>query len=65
MLEKISGIEERFEEINRELNEVGDDYKRAAELSKERSDLEPLIKLAGEYRQAINNLEEAKGPARL
>ena len=61
MLEKLTGIEERFEEINRELNEVGDDYKRAAELSKERSDLEPLIKLAGEYRQAMNNLDEAKG----
>ena len=60
MLDKLTGIEERFEELNRELMDVGDDYQRAAALSKERSDLEPLIKLAAIYRQSINNLNEAK-----
>lgn len=61
MLNKLSGIQERFNEINQELMEVGDDYVRATELAKERSELEPLIKKAGEYQQALENLEEAKG----
>ena len=60
LLDKLTGIEDRFKEINQELMEVGDDYQRAADLSKERSDLEPLIKKAQAYRQAIGNLAEAE-----
>jgi peptide chain release factor 1 len=60
MLEKIKGIEERYEEINRELLEVGEDYKRATELAKERADLEPIILKAKEYRQVLERLEEAR-----
>ena len=60
MLEKLEPIEERYEEINRELLEVGDDYQRAADLSKERSDLEPLVELAREYREVLARLEEAQ-----
>lgn len=60
MLNKLTGIQERYNEINQELMEVGDDYQRATELAKERSDLDPLIKKAGEYEQALNSLEEAK-----
>ncbi len=40
MLDKLIGIEQRYEEINRQMLEVGDDYQRAAELNKERIDLE-------------------------
>ena len=60
MLNKLTGIEERYEEINQELMEVGDDYQRAAELAKERSDLEHLVNKATEYRQALERLEEAQ-----
>jgi peptide chain release factor 1 len=60
MLEKIVGIEERYEEINQLLLEVGDDYQRAAELSKERADIEPLVRKAAEYRQVLQQLEEAR-----
>ena len=60
MLEKITGIEERYEEINRLLAEVGDDYQRAAELNKERIDLEPLYDKAREYRQSLKRLEDAR-----
>jgi peptide chain release factor 1 len=60
MLEKIVGIEERYEEINQLLLEVGDDYQRAAELSKERADIEPLVQKAAEYRQVLKQLEEAQ-----
>ena len=60
MLEKLEPIEERYNEINQELLEVGDDYQRAADLSKERSDLEPLVELAREYREVLERLEEAQ-----
>ena len=60
MLNKLTGIQERYNEINQELLEVGDDYQRATELAKERSDLEPLIQKANEYQQTLESLEEAK-----
>lgn len=60
LLDKLAGIEARYNEINTELMEVGDDYQRAADLGRERSDLEPLIQKTGEYRKALESLEEAK-----
>jgi len=60
MLNKLSGIEERYKEISQELMQVGDDYQRAAELGKERSDLEPLYEKTQIYRQSLEELEEAK-----
>src|SRR3989304_2876796 len=59
MLDKISGIEERYEDINRMLIEVGDDYQRAAELGIERAELAPLVRKARMYRQALKQLAEA------
>jgi peptide chain release factor 1 len=60
MLDKLSGIEERFEEINRQLMEVGNDYQKAADLNKERTELEPIVEKAREYRNALKHLDEAK-----
>ncbi len=60
MLEKVEGIEKRYEEINRGLNEVGEDYQRAAELAKERADLEPVVNKAAEYRQVQQRLDQAR-----
>ncbi len=60
MLDKIAGIEERYEEINRELMEVGNDYQRAAELGMERASLEQIVEKARQYRQAASQLEEAR-----
>ncbi len=60
MLEKLAGIEQKYEEINQELMEVGNDYQRAAELGMERAELEPLVMKARAYRQALTNLEEAR-----
>ena len=60
LLDKLKGIEGRYEEINQELMEVGDDYQRAADLGRERADLDPIIEKATEYRKAIESLEEAK-----
>ena len=60
MLEKLAGIEERYDELNQMLMQVGDDYQRAAELGIERAELEPLVEKANEYREALNRLEEAR-----
>jgi len=60
MLDKLQAIEEKFEQLGQELLEVGNDYKRAGEISKERTSLEPLIEKAKEYRQAVKSLEEAR-----
>jgi peptide chain release factor 1 len=59
MLEKLTGIEKRYEELNALLLEVGNDYQRAAELNKERIDLEPIVIKVREYRQVLNQVEEA------
>jgi len=60
MLEKITGIEQHYEQLGRDLIEVGGDYQRAAEINKERVDLEPLIDKAKEYREVISRIEEAR-----
>jgi len=63
MLEKLAGIEKRYEELHRLLLEVGDDYQRAAELNKERLDLEPMVEKSKEYRRDVARLEEARAIA--
>ena len=60
MLDKLIGIEKRYAELNQELQVVGDDYQRAAELNKERIDLEPLVQKAEQYRQALDRIDEAR-----
>ncbi len=60
MLDKLSGIEERYEQLGNELLEVGSNYQRAAEINKERVDLETIVAKAREYRQALKSLDEAK-----
>src|SRR5687768_5460338 len=60
MLDKLKGIEERYEQLGKELLEVGSNYQRAAEINKERVDLEPIVARAREYRQARKSLEEAR-----
>lgn len=60
MLEKLKGIEERYEQLGREFMEVGSDYQRAAEINKERMELEPIVEKAREYRRAVKSLQEAK-----
>ena len=60
MLNKVKGIENRYSEINKELEQVGEDYQRATELSKERAELENIVKKAEAYRNALNEIEEAR-----
>jgi peptide chain release factor 1 len=60
MLNKLKGIEDRYDQLSKELLEVGNDYQRAAEINKERSELEEIVEKAREYRQALKSLEEAR-----
>ena len=60
MLDKLEAIEKRFEEINRELVEVGENYQRATELNKERSELAPMVDKIRAYHQSMQRLEEAR-----
>ncbi len=60
MLDKITGIEARYAEIERELAQPAEDYQRVVELSKERSELEPLIAKARAYRDALRRRDESQ-----
>lgn len=60
MLDKIKIIEERYNNINQALEEVGDNYKRANQLSKERSDMEDVVTKGREYRDVMERIAEAK-----
>jgi peptide chain release factor 1 len=60
MLEKLLGIENRYEELNRLLLEAGENYQRVAELNKERLDLEPIVDKSKEYRRDMTRLDEAR-----
>jgi peptide chain release factor 1 len=60
MLDKLKGIEDRYDQLGNELLEVGNNYQRAAEINKERVDLEEIVHKAREYRQAMKSIEEAR-----
>jgi len=60
MLDKLAGIETRYDEINQLLMDVGGDYQRAAELGIERAELEALVNKARLFRQAVERLDEAR-----
>ena len=60
LLEKLSGIEARYKEINQKLLTVGNDYQQAADLGKEKADLDPFIEAIQEYRETLEQLEGAK-----
>ncbi len=60
MLEKLAGIEKHYTALNDELMQVGDDYLRAAEIGKERAEIEPVVEKAREYRALLEGIAEAR-----
>ena len=58
MLDKLEAILDRFAELDRRLAESGTDFQLVAELSKERSDLEPIVNLAREFKDNLAKTEE-------
>jgi peptide chain release factor 1 len=59
MIEKLAGIEARYEELGKLLEQSVEDYQKVAELAKERADIEPVYVKAQEYRQVEKSLNEA------
>jgi peptide chain release factor 1 len=60
MLEKLRGIEARFEAIDKEMVEAAGDYQRVAFLAQERADLEPIVAAYREYTSLIDEYEQAQ-----
>lgn len=60
LLDKLAGIENRYDEVNQQLLTVGDDYKLAADLGKEKAELDPFIESIDRYKKDLVQLEGAK-----
>lgn len=60
MLENIVSIEERYQELTKQLELAVEDYHRTAELAKERSDLEEVVLKGREYREILDRIEQAR-----
>jgi len=59
LLEKLAGIENRYSEVNQKLLTVGDDYKLAADLGREKAELDPFIESIQRYKKSLEQLEGA------
>lgn len=60
MLDKINSIEERYEEINRQIADNVDDYQVTVELMKERAEIEDVVEKGREYKDVLRRIEEAR-----
>jgi len=60
MLEKLNGIINHFADIDKRLAEAGSDYQKMAALSKERSDLEPIVVAARKYKYTLQKIQETE-----
>jgi peptide chain release factor 1 len=63
LLDKLAGIENRYGEVNQKLLTVGDDYQMAADLGKERAELDPFVESIQRYKKSLEQLEGAKSLA--
>ena len=62
MLEKLQAVQNRFEELcaRSEQPDFYADPKKAAAILRERNDLEPLMEAFAQYRQALQDMEDAQ-----
>ncbi|MBC8336324.1 MAG: peptide chain release factor 1 [Anaerolineales bacterium] len=60
MLSKLAGIEKHYEELGQQLMKVGDDYKLAANIGRERSEMETIVQKAEIYRSLLSQIEDAR-----
>jgi peptide chain release factor 1 len=61
MLDKLAGIEARYEELNRLLADgAGGDHAKIAEYAKERAGLEEIVSAYREYKSVLRDLEGAR-----
>ena len=60
MLDKINSIEERYEEINRQIAENVDDYQVTVELMKERAEIEDVVEKGRQYKEILRRIAETR-----
>ncbi len=62
MLERLSSVEEKYEELNRLLSdpEVVTDYTKVQQYAKEQSVMREVVELAREYREVIREISELR-----
>ena len=60
LLENLETIEARYQEINKQIEANISDYQQVAELSKEKADLDDVVRKSREYRQTLKAIEEAE-----
>ncbi|MEW6567453.1 MAG: peptide chain release factor 1 [Chloroflexota bacterium] len=60
MFDKLTGIEARFEALENELAASGGNYQKAAELARERADLEPIVTAFRRYKAVSGQLTQAR-----
>ncbi len=62
MIDKLAAVEERYEELAREMArpELAGDYERLQQLAREHSSLEETVTVYREYRRLSQALEEAR-----
>ncbi len=62
MLEKLAGIEARFEELERLMSdpEVASDYEKVAEYAQERSGIQEIVEAYRDYKQQLAELNDAE-----
>ncbi len=61
-MDKLSGIEERYREIEEELAkpEVYSDYHKYSALAKEKAEIEPIVEKFRRYKEVLGRIEESK-----
>jgi peptide chain release factor 1 len=60
MLDKLAGIEARYDELNRLLEEQAGDYQKVADLAIERAEIEPMVTRTRQYQQVLKGIAEAE-----
>ena len=65
MLEKLAGIEARYEELNKLMSDPGvtGDYSRLRQVGQERSEIEPIVETFQRFKAIRKELEGARGLA--
>lgn len=58
MIEKLNGIIDHFNDLEKQLLESSSDYQLVAELSKERSDLEHVVNISKQYLETLDRIQE-------
>jgi len=62
LLDKLAGIEARYDELERMISDPVNvnDYEKIAELAQERAEIADIVAATREYRQALDELEQAQ-----